>query len=138
VEDVRSALDWAQVKALAADGVSEREIARRLGSTGARSSGWSRPMSRRYRGAPAGSMVGPLVPVVGKLMQECPDIKAPRVTEVLRDDYGYTGSVDLVRERMAARSRRSSAAGCARGRRSPTRRRWRRTCPMGSGRAPGP
>ena len=28
---MRSALEWAQVRALAADGVSEREIARRLG-----------------------------------------------------------------------------------------------------------
>jgi short-subunit dehydrogenase len=28
---VRSALEWAQVRALAAEGVSEREIARRLG-----------------------------------------------------------------------------------------------------------
>ena len=31
-----------------------------------------------------------------------PQIKAPRVTEVLREDYGYVGSVDLVRKRMAA------------------------------------
>ena len=29
--EVRSALDWAQVTALASDGISEREIARRLG-----------------------------------------------------------------------------------------------------------
>src|SRR5215207_2048116 len=28
---VRSAMEWAQVRAMAADGVSEREIARRLG-----------------------------------------------------------------------------------------------------------
>ena len=28
---MRSALEWAQVRALAADGVSQREIARRLG-----------------------------------------------------------------------------------------------------------
>ena len=28
---MRSALDWAQVRALVADGISEREIARRLG-----------------------------------------------------------------------------------------------------------
>ena len=30
-EEVRSALEWAQVRALAADGVSQREIAARLG-----------------------------------------------------------------------------------------------------------
>jgi hypothetical protein len=35
------------------------------------------------------------------LMKECPEIRAPRVTETLRDDYGYVGSVDLVRRRMA-------------------------------------
>jgi transposase len=36
------------------------------------------------------------------LMKECPGIRAPRVTESLRDEYGYVGSVDLVRRRMAA------------------------------------
>ena len=41
------------------------------------------------------------------------DIKAPRVTEILRDDYGYAGSVDLVRKRLAA-----AAAAGASGRRS--------------------
>jgi DNA-binding transcriptional regulator LsrR (DeoR family) len=30
-EEVRSAMEWAQVRALAADGVSQREIAARLG-----------------------------------------------------------------------------------------------------------
>ena len=35
-------------------------------------------------------------------VEECPQIKAPRVTEALRDDYGYAGSVDLVRKRVAA------------------------------------
>ena len=29
--EVRSALEWAQVRAMAADGLSQREIARRLG-----------------------------------------------------------------------------------------------------------
>jgi transposase len=49
-----------------------------------------------------GSMLDPLEPVIRKLMDQWPDIKAPRVTETLRDDYNYTGSVDLVRRRMAA------------------------------------
>ena len=53
---MRSALEWAQVRALAADGVSQREIARRLGMnrrTVARLAGASEPP--RYRRAPSGS-----------------------------------------------------------------------------------
>jgi transposase len=100
---VRSALEWAQVRALAADGVSQHEIARRLGIN-------RRTVKRlvdadeppRYERAPSGSMLDPLVPVIRKLIEEWPEIKAPRVTETLRDDYGYAGSVDLVRKRMAA------------------------------------
>jgi transposase len=46
-------------------------------------------------------MLDPLEPVIGRLIGEWEDIKAPRVAEVLRDDYGYGGSVDLVRKRMA-------------------------------------
>jgi len=46
-------------------------------------------------------MLDPLEPVVRRLLEECPGIKAPRVCETLRDDFGYTGSVDLVRKRMA-------------------------------------
>jgi transposase len=100
---VRSAVEWAQVRALAADGVSQREIAARLGIN-------RRTVKRlvaaseapRYERAATGSMLDPLEPVICRLMEECPGIKAPRVTETLRDDYGYAGSVDLVRRRMAA------------------------------------
>jgi len=102
-------MEWAQVRALAADGVSQREIAERLGIN-------RRTVKRlleadeppRYRRAPSGSMLDELEPVIGKLMAEWPDIKAPRVTELLRDDYGYTGSVDLVRKRMAVLRPRSA------------------------------
>jgi transposase len=102
-EEVRSALEWAQVRALVADGMSEREIARRLGinrRTVRRLAEADEPP--RYERSPAGSMLDPLEPVIRKLIEECPEIKAPRVTETLRDDYGYGGSVDLVRKRMAA------------------------------------
>lgn len=99
---MRSALEWAQVRALAADGVSQHEIARRLGIN-------RRTVKRlieadappRYARAPSGSMLDSLEPVIRKLIDEWPDIKAPRVAEMLRDDYGYAGSVDLVRKRMA-------------------------------------
>ena len=33
-------------------------------------------------------------------LEEWPQIKAPRLTEILRDDYGYTGSLRLVQERL--------------------------------------
>jgi transposase len=105
-------MEWAQVRALAADGVSQREMAARLGIN-------RRTVKRlldadeppRYRRAPAGSMLDPLEPVIRRLMSEWPQIKAPRVAEVLRDDYGYCGSVDLVRKRMATlRPRRERPA----------------------------
>jgi transposase len=101
--EVRSAVEWAQVRAMAADGVGQREIARRLGvnrRTVKRLAEASEPP--RYERAPAGSMLDPLEPVIRRLLEEWPDMKAPRVTELLRDDYGYAGSVDLVRRRIAA------------------------------------
>jgi transposase len=100
---VRGAMDWAQVRALAADGVSQREIARRLGigrNTVRRMVEGSEP-PRNCR-APAGSMLDPVEPVPRKLLGEWPQIRAPRVTEILLEDFGYTGSVDLVRKRLAA------------------------------------
>jgi len=109
---VRSALEWAEVKAMAADGVSTSEIARRLGinwRTAARLVAASEPP--RYSRAAAGSMLDPLEPVLRRLIEDFEDIKAPRVTEILRDDYGYEGSVDLVRKRLAQlrpRSERSA------------------------------
>jgi transposase len=91
-----------EVRALDADRVSQREIAARLGMN-------RRTVKRlveaaeppRYRRQPSGSMLDPLDAVLRKLVADFEDIKAPRVTELLRDDYGYTGSVDLVRRRLA-------------------------------------
>jgi len=54
-----------------------------------------------YSRAPAGSMLDPLEPVLRDLIESFEDIKAPRVTEILRDEHGYEGSVDLVRKRLA-------------------------------------
>jgi transposase len=106
---VRSALEWAQVRALAADGISRREIARRLGMnrrTVARLLASDAPP--RYRRAPVGSQLDPLEPLLRRLLEEWPAIKAPRVTEILRCDYGYSGSVRLVQARLQ-RLRPSSA-----------------------------
>jgi transposase len=101
-EEVRSAMEWAQVRALAADGVSKRQIAARLGinrRTVDRLIAAAEPP--RYERAPVGSMLDPLEPVLRRLLEEWPEIKAPRVTEILRADYGYAGSVDLVKRRLA-------------------------------------
>lgn len=95
-------MEWAQVRALTADGVTQREIAARLGinrRTVARMA--AAVEAPRYARAPAGSMLDPLEEVLRKLVADFEDIKAPRVTELLRDDYGYVGSVDLVRKRLA-------------------------------------
>jgi transposase len=100
--EVRSALEWAEVRALAADGVSTSEIARRLGinwRTAAKLVEAVEPP--RYSRAPAGSMLDPLEPVLRELVERFEDIKAPRVTEILREEHGYAGSVDLVRKRLA-------------------------------------
>jgi transposase len=98
---VRSALEWAQVRALVADGVSEREIARRVGMnrrTVARLAASEQPP--RYERAPAGSQLDRFEPVMRRLLEEWPQIKAPRLTEILRADYGYTGSLRLVQARL--------------------------------------
>jgi transposase len=95
-------MEWAQVRALAADGVSQRQIAARLGinrRTVTRLAAASEPP--RYSRAPSGSMLDPLEPVIRRLLAEWPEIRAPRVTEILREDYGYVGSVDLVKRRLA-------------------------------------
>jgi transposase len=101
-EEVRSAMEWAQVRALAADGVSKSEIARRLGMnwrTVAKYVDADEPP--RYERTPAGSMLDPLEGVLRRLIDEVPEIRAPRVTEILRGEYGYSGSIDLVRKRLA-------------------------------------
>jgi transposase len=98
---VRSALEWAQAKALAADGVSRREIARRLGinrRTVKRMLESDAPPT--YRRAAQGSQVDRFEPVIRATLEEWPDIKAPRMTDILRDDYGYAGSVDVVKRRL--------------------------------------
>ncbi len=100
--EVRDVSEWAQVRALSADGVSQREIAVRLGMnrrTVKRLSEAAQPP--RYRREATGSMLDLLDGVLRKLVADHEDIRAPRVTEILRDDYGYTGSVDLVRKRLA-------------------------------------
>jgi transposase len=94
-------LEWAQVRALTADGVSQHEIARRLGinrRTVARLAASVEPP--RYRRAPTGSQLDPLEGVLQRLLAEWPQIRAPRLTEILRCEHGYTGSERLVRAHL--------------------------------------
>jgi transposase len=91
---------WAAAKELAAEGVSQREIARRLKlnrRTVARLVASDEPP--RYRRKPRGSMLDPLEPVMLSVLQDTPRIDAPAMTELLRE-HGYRGSVDLVRRRL--------------------------------------
>jgi transposase len=98
---VRSVSEWAQVRTLVADGVSQREIATKLGMNRTVKRLAEAAQPPRYEREPAGSMLDPLEPVIRQVLAEVSDIKAPRLTELLREDYGYRGSVDLVRKRLA-------------------------------------
>ena len=72
---MRSALEWAEAKAMAADGVSKSEIARRLGinrRTAAKLV--EAPAPPQYSRAPAGSMLDPLEAVLRKLIGDHEDI----------------------------------------------------------------
>ena len=98
---MRSALEWAQVRALAADGISQREIAERLGINRRTVARLAQSDERpRYRRTLTGSQLDPLEPLLRRLLEEWPQIKAPRLTEILRDEYGYGGSVRLVQARL--------------------------------------
>jgi transposase len=97
---VRSALEWAQVRTLAADGVSQREIAARLGinrRTVRRLLAADEPPRYRRRGS--GSKVDAFEPVIRRVLADWPQIKAPRMTEILRE-HGYDGSIDIVKRRL--------------------------------------
>jgi transposase len=97
---VRSALEWAQVKAMAADGVSQRQIALRLGVNRRTVRGMLEaegpPAYRRER---AGSKLDRFEPIVERVLEEWPAVEAPRMTEIL-SEHGYEGSVDVVKRRL--------------------------------------
>ena len=95
-------MDWAEVRTMDAEGIPRRQIAKRLGidpRTVKRLTESEEPPT--YRRKRTGSILDPLEPVIAELIKDWPEIKSPRVTEILRDEHGYAGSVDLVRKRMA-------------------------------------
>ena len=72
-----SALEWAEIRTLARDGVSQREIARRLGinrRTVARALSSDTPP--RYVRAPAGSQLDPLMGVIERVLRVAGDQSA--------------------------------------------------------------
>ena len=93
---MRSALEWAQARTMAADGVSQREIARRLGINRRTVKRLLSRTAAALRARGAGLEVRPLEPVIRATLEEWPDVRAPRMTDILRDEHGYEGSVDLV------------------------------------------
>jgi len=94
-------LEWAQVRTLAAEGLSQREIARRLGINRRTVIRLARSdVPPHYRRPGLGSQLDPLEPVLRRLLEEWPQIKAPRVAEILRLEYGFGGSERLVREHL--------------------------------------
>lgn len=98
---MRSTLEWAEVRTLASGGVSQREIAARLGinrRTVRRMLDSDQPPA--YRRVPRGSKLDRFEPVIRATLVEYPTIKAPRMTDILRDEYGYAGSVDVVKRRL--------------------------------------
>lgn len=100
--EVVSALEWAEIRALRAGwGVAagDREAVGDQSATVPRAlvleqatevCAGARGVAAgsAYRGDPAG-------------IEAAAEIKAPRPTELLRDEHGYAGSVDLVRRRLA-------------------------------------
>lgn len=99
--EVRTIVEWVRVRELAAEGVSYREIARRLGMdrrTVARLADATEPP--RYRRAPTGSALDRLEPLMREVLVDWPEIHAPRMTEIL-PSHGYGGSERVVRRRLA-------------------------------------
>ncbi len=113
---MRSTLEWAQVRTLAAEGLSQREIARRLGinrRTVIRLVRSDEPP--HYRRPALGSQLDPFEPVLRRLVEEWPQIKAPRATEILRECGPFCrserNSRPQERAQRPARSQRDSLLG---------------------------
>jgi transposase len=97
---VVSALEWAEIRVLAKDGGSQRQIARRLGihrRTVARALATDTPPSCAGAG---GVGVGPVDAGHHGGVAGLAGDQSARLTEMLRDEHDYAGSVDLVRRKL--------------------------------------
>ena len=97
-------MDWAEVRTMDAEGIPRRQIAKRLGidpRTVKRLAESEEPPA--YRRKPAGSVLDPLKAVIADLIKGWPEIMAPRVTEVLRDEHGARGLSFCTRDQEARR-----------------------------------
>jgi len=105
---------WLYLRRLAREGVSEREIASRLGidrRSAARMMAAEEepPPGAAGAGPPAaweatgrrGSQLDAMMATIAGALSERPDMRAPALTELLRAKHEYGGSVDLVRRRLA-------------------------------------
>jgi transposase len=96
-----SARRWQDVKRLAGEGASQREIARRLQinrrTVAKMAAAEAPPQASRRRG----SQLDSLMDTIAEALSREPQISAPQLTERLRVEHGYRGSVDLVRRRLA-------------------------------------
>lgn len=108
-------MEWSQVRALAADGVSQRQLAAWLGSTGGRSKRLSTRSDRRaMRGRPAGRRSIGLNRDLG-FARRWPETGPSGPRRFCVDDYGDTVSVDFVRKQMAELRPRSERPAPAHG-----------------------
>jgi transposase len=97
-----SGSDWWEVRRLAQAGMSQREIAVRLGinrRTVAKMTATAEPPTTDP--ALRGSQLDPLMLAIDAALAQQPGMQAPGMTELLRAQQGYGGSVDLVRRRLA-------------------------------------
>jgi transposase len=102
MDETPSAQRWSVVRAMSRQGLSQRQIAAQLGlnrRTVARLVDADEPP--RYRRAPTGSMLDRFQPAIDQILKDQPYIKATSLANVLRSQYGYGGSTDLVRKRLA-------------------------------------
>jgi transposase len=96
-------LEWGRIRALDREGLSQREIAKRLNvnrRTVARML-MAKTEPPRYTRRRSGSQLDALMPMIQRALRKQPDIKAPQLTALLRAKGDYQGSVDLVRRRLA-------------------------------------
>jgi transposase len=97
-----SARHWLDVRKLAEEGASQRAIARKLAlnrRTVAKMLAIDGPPHPSPK--PRGSQLDPLMGAIMSALARRPEISATALTEQLRATHGYSGSVDLVRRRVA-------------------------------------